>query len=47
MVPAKNVYHSVSEIDSKFDNEDLTVSFEWTSRWDNNAQAMINIIKQN
>lgn len=47
MVPARNVYHSVSEIDSKFDNEDLTVSFEWTSRWDNNAQAMINIIKQN
>jgi glycosyltransferase involved in cell wall biosynthesis len=45
MVPERNVYHSVSEIESKFNNEDLTISFEWTVKWDNNAQAMIDIIK--
>lgn len=45
MVPSRNVYHSVSEIDSKFNSEDLTVPYRWTSRWDNNAQNMIEIIK--
>ena len=45
MVPERNVYHSVSDIESKFNNEDLTISFEWTVKWDNNAQAMIDIIK--
>jgi hypothetical protein len=45
MVPERNVYHSVSEIESKFNNEDLTVTFEWTAKWHNNAQAMIDIIK--
>lgn len=45
MVPSRNVYHSVSEIDSKFNSEDLSVPYRWTSRWDNNAQNMIDIIK--
>jgi glycosyltransferase involved in cell wall biosynthesis len=45
MVPNKCIYTSVSEIDSKFDNEDLTVPFEWTEKWHNNAQTMIDIIK--
>lgn len=44
MVPAQNVYHSVSDIDYLFDSKDLTVPFEWTSKWHNNAQEMINII---
>jgi len=45
MVTERNVYHSVSEIESKFNNEDLTIPFEWTAKWDNNAQAIIDIIK--
>jgi glycosyltransferase involved in cell wall biosynthesis len=45
MVPSRNVYHSVSEIESKFNSEDLTVPYGWTSKWDNNAQDMIDIIK--
>ena len=45
MVPERNVYHSVSEIESKFNNEDLTIPFEWTAKWSNNAQEIINIIK--
>jgi len=46
MVPNKCIYTSVSEIDSKFDNEDLTVPFEWTSRWHDNAHLMIKICKE-
>ena len=45
MVPSRNVYHSVSEIETKFNSEDLTVPYGWTSKWDNNAQTMIDIIK--
>jgi glycosyltransferase involved in cell wall biosynthesis len=45
MVPLKNVYTSVTEIDKKFDKEDLIVPMIWTERIDNNAQTMINIIK--
>ena len=45
MVPLKCIYHNVNEIDTKFNTEDLTVPFEWTSRWHNNAQLMIDIIK--
>jgi len=45
MVPSKNVYSDVSEIDKKFDKEDLIVPMIWTERINNNAQTMINIIK--
>lgn len=45
MVPSKNVYNDVSEIDKKFDKEDLIVPMIWTERINNNAQTMINIIK--
>jgi glycosyltransferase involved in cell wall biosynthesis len=45
MVPSRNVYHSVSEIETKFNSEDLTVPYGWTSKWDNNAQDMIDLIK--
>lgn len=45
MVPSRNVYHSVSEIETKFNSEDLTVPYGWTSKWHNNAQAMIDLIK--
>ena len=45
MVPQQNVYYSVLEIDSKFDSKDLTVPYGWTSKWHNNADTIINIIK--
>jgi len=45
MVPDKCVYDSVEDIDKKFDNEDLTVSMQWTERWHNNAKLMIQICK--
>jgi len=45
MVPAKNVYRSIDEVDHLFDTKDLTVPIQYTRRWDNNAQAMIDIIK--
>jgi glycosyltransferase involved in cell wall biosynthesis len=45
MVPSVNVYDKVEDIDFLFDSVDLTVPFEWTAKWDNNAQTMIDIIK--
>ena len=45
MVPANNVYNDINNVDRLFDNYDLTVPFKWTAKWDNNAQAMIDIIK--
>ena len=47
MVPSKNVYSDVSEIDKKFDSMDLVVPMIWTERLHNNAQTMIDIIKGN
>lgn len=46
MVPDYCVYRNVSEIDEKFNNEDLVVPFEWTAMWHDNAQEMINIINE-
>ena len=45
MVPSVNVYEKVEDINFLFDSVDLTVPFEWTAKWDNNAQTMIDIIK--
>lgn len=45
MVPAENVYEDINNVDRLFDNYDLTVPFEWTAKWHDNAQAMIDIIK--
>jgi glycosyltransferase involved in cell wall biosynthesis len=45
MVPSKNVYANVDEIDKKFDKGDLIVPMIWTERIDNNAQTMVDIIK--
>lgn len=45
MVPAINVYTEIDSVDYDFDNIDLVVPFEWTAKWHNNAQTMINIIK--
>ena len=45
MVPARNVYDDINQVDYMFDSFDLAVPFEWTSRWNNNAQTMIDIIK--
>jgi len=47
MVPAKNVYNSVDEIEAKFNEGGLVVPMSWTEKWDNNAQTMIDIIKEN
>jgi hypothetical protein len=47
MVPAKNVYNSVDEIEAKFNEGGLVVPMSWTEKWDNNAQTMIDIIKAN
>ena len=47
MVPAKNVYKSVSEIETKFNEGGLVVPMSWTEKWNNNAQTMIDIIKEN
>jgi glycosyltransferase involved in cell wall biosynthesis len=47
MVPAKNVYNSVNEIETKFNEGGLVVPMSWTEKWDNNAQTMIDIIKEN
>ena len=47
MVPAKNVYESVYEIETKFNEGGLVVPMSWTEKWDNNAQTMIDIIKEN
>ena len=46
MVPAKCVYTSVEQIDSMFDQGNLKVPMPYTFKWDNNAQTMINIIKE-
>ena len=45
MVPKKCVYTDVSDIDTLFDTQDLTVDVAYTERWHDNAQWMINIIK--
>ena len=45
MVPAVNVYENINNVDRLFTNYDLTVPFEYTAKWDNNAQVMIDIIK--
>jgi glycosyltransferase involved in cell wall biosynthesis len=45
MVPAENVYKNIDNVDRLFDSYDLTVPFEWTAKWNNNAQTMINLIK--
>ncbi len=47
MVPPKNVYESVYEIDTKFNEGDLVVPITWTRKWHDNAQWMIDIIKSN
>lgn len=45
MVPAVNIYTDINEIDAKFDNEDLTIPFEWTWRWHDNAKLMLDICR--
>ena len=45
MVPAINVYNNIGEVNYAFDNLDLTVPFEYTAKWHNNAKTMIDIIK--
>jgi hypothetical protein len=45
MVPEMNVYHHVDEIDELFDNYDLTVPFDYTAKWHNNAQWIVDVIK--
>jgi glycosyltransferase involved in cell wall biosynthesis len=45
MVPYECVYTEVSEIEQKFNSQNLTVHPFWTERWDGNAQTMIDIIK--
>ena len=45
MVPPKNVYSTVYEIDSKFNEGGLVVPITWTRKWHDNAQTMIDIIK--
>jgi len=44
MVPAANVYEHIEDVDRLFNNYDLTVSFDYTSKWDNNAQSMVDLI---
>jgi glycosyltransferase involved in cell wall biosynthesis len=44
MVPVKNVYNNIDEIDRKF-SMDLVVPMIWTERIDKNVDAMIGIIK--
>lgn len=45
MVPECNVYDEIDQVDYMFDNFDLTVPFEYTAIWHDNAQHMIDIIK--
>jgi glycosyltransferase involved in cell wall biosynthesis len=45
MVLPKNVYSTVYEIDSKFNEGGLVVPITWTRKWHDNAQTMIDIIK--
>jgi hypothetical protein len=44
MVPAANVYEHIEDVDRLFSNYDLTVPFDYTAKWNNNAQVMIDII---
>ena len=44
MVPPENVYENINDVDRLFDSCDLTVPFEWTAKWHDNAQTMIDII---
>ena len=46
MVPARNVYENVSEIESKYNRELLIVPLEYTTKWHDNAQTMIDIIQE-
>jgi glycosyltransferase involved in cell wall biosynthesis len=46
MVPPKHVYKSVSEIETKFNEGGLVVPITWTRKWHDNAQTMIDIIKE-
>lgn len=45
MVPVNNIYFDIKEIDDKFDNQNLIVPFEWTSRWDGNAKLVVDICR--
>jgi len=45
MVPKRNVYTDITKVDYFFDKYNLTVPIQWTERFHNNAQTIINIIK--
>jgi glycosyltransferase involved in cell wall biosynthesis len=45
MVPDICIYNDISEIDEKFDNQDLTVPYDWTWRWNGNAKLMLDICR--
>ena len=47
MVPERNVYDDISEVDYFFDHYNLTVPMSWTNKWDNNAKTIIDTIKGN
>lgn len=46
MVPSKNVYSNVDDIEVMFERGDLVIDHVWTTRWDKNAETMIAIIKK-
>jgi len=45
MVPECNVYSEIDQVDYLFDNCDLTVPFDYTAKWHDNAQYIIDLIK--
>lgn len=45
MVPERNVYLKLSEIDDLYDNYDLRVPFKWTERWHDNIKLVMQICK--
>ena len=45
MVEIKNIYNNVTEIDTKFNNEDLVVDYSLTEKWDKNIKNIIDIIR--
>ena len=46
MVPGKNIYNDIKDVDRLLDEQNLVVPMKWTEIWHNNASQMINIIKE-
>ena len=46
MLPERNLYKNINEIDKKFREDDLKVPLRYTLKWNNNIKKMLEIIKE-